>query len=335
MVFNIQENSEKFNFKGRYAFVSGRLCLDFTACGFELKADFNNSNLQIDVEITGEPALIGVILDGDYNGMYEIPIVPGKQKITVAEKLNSVHTVRVVKLLECRRGLINVESVIFDGEIMDKPDENKLKFEFYGDSLTCGYGNLATTRNSPNPFGFLEHGYKTWATMISQKFSAEMSAVSSSGQGVLTDCDGSKEGTIFKYYDKAVPTYNIDWDFEKFVPDYIFIYIGVNDINYRSNNPEDRIDWNEFYRKSKELLNGILSHSPKAKIIYLTGHGMDNPFYEDWRKICQKITDENDNVYFCSGLSCTQSGGDWHPNLADEVMIFDKLYSFMKENFNL
>lgn len=335
MEISIFENKDKFNFKGRYAFVEKSLCLDFSASGFEFKADFKNSDCLIDVEIIGEISLIGVVLDGDYDNMYEIPSVDGKQRITVAKKLDGVHSVKVIKLSECSRVLIKVNSVIFDGELKEKPNEKRLKFEFYGDSLTCGYGNLCTTRNTPEPFGLLEHGYKTWAVTLCEKIGAEMSAVSSSGKGVLTDCNGNKEGTVFKYFDKAVPTYNINWDFKKYIPDCVFIYIGVNDINYRKSNPDDKINWEEFYIRSNQFLDSILSHSPNAKVVYLTGHDSDNPFYNDCCKIYQKISEERENVFFCEGVSCTQSGGDWHPNLADEIEIFEKLYKFFKENIDL
>lgn len=334
MEISIFENKDKFNFKGRYAFVDKSLCLGFTASGFEFKADFHGSDCLIDAEIIGEISLIGVILDGDYEKMYEIPVVEGKQRITVAEKLDGVHSIRVVKLSECRMYLIKVSSVIFDGEFKEKPNEKKLKFEFYGDSLTCGYGNLCNTRNLPEPFGLLEHGYKTWAVLLCEKIGAEMSAVSSSGKGILTDNHGNKEGTVFKYYDKAVPTYNIDWDFKKYVPDGIFIYLGVNDINYRKNNPDDKIDWNEFYIRSNQLIDAILVNSPNAKVIYLSGHDTNNPFYNDYCEIYQRISQERENVFFCEGLTSTQSGGNWHPSLADDVEIFEKLYSFLKEKFD-
>ena len=45
------ENQEKFNFKGRSAFVNEWLILDFTASGFEFTADFNNSDVQIHANI--------------------------------------------------------------------------------------------------------------------------------------------------------------------------------------------------------------------------------------------------------------------------------------------
>ena len=335
MEFLLAKNEENLNLKGRSAFLNDALYLDFTASGFEFCGEFNNSDVVIDTEISAENGLLGVIVDNDYQSMKEIPVVSGKQRITAYEKLNGKHTLKILKLLEYKKGYYIVKSLIFDGKILEKPDEKPLKFEFYGDSLTCGYGNLSTNRDTPQPFGFLEHGYRTWAALLSEKMGAEMSAVSSSGQGVLTDCGGNPEGTVFKYYDMAVPSYNVKWDFKKYQPDVVFIYLGNYDINYWRMNEKAEPDWAKFDEKSKKLLKSIKSNCPNSKIIYLLGHDSENKYYEGVEKEYKRLAFEYDNVYYCGGLSSNQNGGDWHPDLKDDITIYEKLYKFMCEYIKL
>lgn len=335
MEFLLSKHKEKLNFCGRYGFLNDILYLEFTASGFEFCGDFNNSDVVIDTEIKAENGLLAVILDDEFESMKEIPVFAGEQKITIAEKLNGKHTVKVLKLVEYSKGFYAIKSLIFDGSILQKPKQRALKFEFYGDSLTCGYGNLSSNRESPNPFGLLEHGYRTWAALLCEKMGAQMSAVSSSGQGVLTDCGGNPEGTIFKYYDKALPSFKIKWNFNDYQPDVIFIYIGTNDINYWRMNENAEPDWADFDKASKVLLESLREKCPNSKIVYLLGHDAGNIYFDGIEKEYKALASQYDNVYYCGGLSSTQSGGDWHPNLSDHKMIFEKLYKFVSENIKL
>lgn len=335
MEFLIKNNKENLKLCGRTAFLNDVLYLDFTASGFEFCADFKNSDVAIDVKIKAENGLIGVIIDNDYDNMQDIPVFSGEQKITVAKNLNGKHTLKILKLLEYKKGYYAVKSLIFDGKMLEKPQEKPLKFEFYGDSLTCGYGNLSTNRESPNPFGLLEHGYRTWAALLCEKMNAEMSAVSSSGQGVLTDCSGNPEGTIFKYFDMAAPSFSVKWDFKNYQPDVIFIYIGANDMNYWRMNEGAEPVWPDFYKKSKELLESIKKECPSSKIVYLQGHDGGNKYYDGIKKEYEKLASEYENVYYCGSLTSNQLGGDWHPSVDDHKMIFDQLYKYVKENIKL
>ena len=331
----LRENQEKINLKGRSAFVNEWLLLDFTASGIEFCADFNESDIVVKARICADTGLVGVVIDNDVDNMKHIPTIKGEQNITVAENLKGIHTVKIVKLLEFGRGRFEFKSVSFDGELLEKPQERPLKFEFYGDSLTCGYGNLCTTRNSPNPFGYLEHGYKTWCVHLCEKYNAEMSAVSSSGQGVVTDCVGNRNGTIEKYYNMAVPSKKIKWDFSKYIPDVVFFNIGANDVNYLRFYEDAKMDWNEFKANAKKLIDEIRIHAPNCKILIPLGHDRGNePFNNVVKAYRELISEQNyENIAVYDDITCNQLGGDWHPNLDDDIMMFEKISAHLEEDF--
>lgn len=332
--FILEQHKGKINLKGRTAFVNGWLMLDFTASGFEFSADFNNSDIKVHANIFADNGLIGVVIDNDYENMIHIPTVRGEQNITVAKKLNGIHTIKIVKLLEYSKGRFEIKSVIFDGVLKEAPAFRPLKFEFYGDSLTCGYGNLSSTRNSPDPFGYLEHGYKTWCVLLCEKMNAEMSAVSHSGQGVVTDCRGNKNGTIDKYWNMAVPSLGIRHDFS-YVPDYVFINIGANDVNYLRFIEDAAMDWNVFKANAKKLIDGIRKHAPECKIIFPLGFDSDNEPFRNIVKAYRELIEECNykGIVVYDDISCNQLGGDWHPNLDDDVIMYEKLYKHLKEDF--
>lgn len=334
--YNLCDCLEKINLKGRSAFVNALLCLDFTASGFEFSAYFNNSDVVIKADILATDGLIGVVIDGDVDNMAHIPTVRGKQKITVAERLNGVHTVKIVKLLEFAKGRFDIKSVIFDGEFKEKPAERPLKFEFYGDSLTCGYGNLCSTRNTPEPFGFLEHGYKTWCVLLCEKLGAEMSAVASSGQGIVTDCTGNPEGTVEKYWNMAVPSLGIKWDFH-YIPDFVFINLCANDVSYLRFVDGATMNWNVFKANAKRLIDGIRKFAPNCKIVFPLGFDNGNEHFDNCVKAYKELISEQNykDVVVYDDISCNQSGGDWHPNLDDEVIMYEKIYTHLQEDFQV
>lgn len=332
--YRLFEIKNKINLKGRQSFVNDWLCLDFTASGFEFYADFNNSDVVVHINVLAENGLLGVVIDNDVENMRHIPVVCGEQNITVCEKINGKHIVKIVKLLEFSHGRYDVLSIAFDGEFLEKPTLRPLKFEFYGDSLTCGYGNLCSTRNSPNPFNFLEHGYKTWCVLLCEKCGAEMSAVSRSGQGVVTDCTGNPNGTIDKYAYHSVPSLGIKWDFS-YVPDFVFINICANDVNYLRFVEGATMDWSVFKARAKELIDNIRSHAPKCKIVFPLGFDNGNVHFENCVKAYKELIDEQNykDIVVYDDISCNQLGGDWHPNLDDDRIMYEKLYNHLVEDF--
>lgn len=332
MNYKIFENKDKFNFKGRTAFVNHKLCLDFTASGFEFKAKFNNSDLKISAEFFCDYGLIGIVIDNDFDNMKHIPVVKGVSNITVAENLNGEHIIKIVKLLEYRNGRYEIDKVIFDGEFLEKPQEKTLKFEFYGDSLTCGYGNLCSTRNPPDPFGFLEHGYKTWCALLCEKFGAELSAISSSGQGIATDCEGRPEGVIDKYWDMAVPSLNVKWDFS-YQPQFVFINLGTNDITYLRFVEGAKFDEELFEKNAKKLLDGIREKIPNCKIIIALGHDNTCEEFKLLTECYKNVIKDYKDITLYDDICSNQLGGDWHPNLNDDKMMFEKLYNHLINDF--
>lgn len=335
--YNIIEYKDKINFKGRSAVLNGWICLDFTASGFEFQANFNDSDLVVESNIVADTGLLGVVLDNDFENMIHIPVICGEQNITVLENLKGVHIVKIVKLLEYSHGRYEFKSIKFDGELLEKPEERPLKFEFYGDSLTCGYGNLCTTRNSPNPFDFLEHGYKTWCVHLCEKFGAEMSAVCCSGQGVVTDCTGNPEGVIEKYYNMAVPSRKIKWDFSKYVPDVVFFNIGANDMNYLRFYENAKMDWSVFKANAKKIIDEIRENAPKCKIVIPLGHDKGCSTFDGVVNAYRELIAEENykDIALYDDITCNQMGGDWHPNLQDDIMMYEKIYNHLKEDFEL
>lgn len=324
--FNLTQIKQDINLIGRCAFVGDKLFCDFTASGFEFCANFNNTPVSVTLDVVAESGHFGVMLDDDYENMINLVTPSGKQTVTVFENLDGVHTLRVVKLFEFSRGKIEFYSINFDGNILDKPSQKELKFEFYGDSLTCGYGNLSSTRTSPNPFNPLEHGYKTWCIRLARHFGAEANIVSQSGQGIVFDCTGNPNGVVFRYFDKDVMSLGVKHDFSSYIPDVVFIYLGTNDINFVKNS-NTKMDWKHFKSEAKRLIDHIRANAPECKIVLLAGHEKGgNPVHDELVVAYNEVVSEYKNMYFFDDIVEDKLGGDWHPNVDDHKYMYEQIY---------
>lgn len=300
-----------------------------TAAGFAFRGDFSGK-ISVKLKWTGEWGIIGVLIDDDIDTMLTVNIDrDGEHELC---SLRGIHTVQIIKLNEYSRNTIEFISLSFEGELCAAPEPKPLFFEFYGDSLSCGYGNLCVNRDKPNPFCPQENGYLTWCSFISRRLGADFAVAASSGQGIVTDCTGNPQGVVAKYWDVAVKQPLIKWDFSR-KADFVFIYLGANDMNYARFN-EAKIDEQAFERNARTLIDGIRSHYPDCKILLLFGHDDGNEFFDVITGIYRKLCGEYNDMYLFDNLQSNQLGGDWHPSVADHRMIYSQLLEHMLENFD-
>ncbi|MEE1023893.1 MAG: GDSL-type esterase/lipase family protein [Acutalibacteraceae bacterium] len=322
MKYSFEKSQQHWRALGRNALENGILKCEFTASGFETEIDAVGDVI-LEFEMKGIAGMFAVIVNNDYGHMQTYYFQPGKHRAIIAT-LTEKSVVRVVKLTEYSRMQLDLIGIEFDGKFGKCPDSKALKFDFYGDSLTCGYGNLSTNRNSPDPFGALEHGYLTWAALLAREYDADFNCICCSGQGFISDCGGNKEGIIDKYRDYALPSKGVLWDYSKYVADYVFINFGTNDINWckNSNTP---LDTDLLYSKAEALTDNIRRHYPDCNIIWALGFDSSNPYFTQMVDTYKKIAEKDGRMYVIDCLTCNQLGGDWHPNLDDHKLIFEKL----------
>lgn len=110
----------------------------------------------------------------------------------------------------------------------------KHKFEFVGDSLTVGYGDMSGT--NIKCFFRMRHNedcLESWATHLSKKFNAEYRLIAESGKGVVKNAPFIFGQVMPVLYSKITSnskpgTYHHQ---DKYNPDVIIVFLGVNDYN--------------------------------------------------------------------------------------------------------
>lgn len=149
------------------------------------------------------------------------------------------HIIRIQKATEAEQGQVTIHSFTTDGEILSADDLALPRhIEFYGDSLTCGYGTESESGDEP----FMpetENCCYTYAALTAAHFGADYNLISHSGRGLVRnygDAESTSEFTTtmssraFRTFDEVVES---AWDFQAshYSPDAIVITLGTNDFS--------------------------------------------------------------------------------------------------------
>lgn len=299
---------------------------EMTASGFIFTAELQGEAL-LDLELFGEePGLLGVEIDGNFDGMVALQVPVGRQTLPIAH-LKGVHTIRVVKLNEYVRNRLWFYGLTIDGQALQPPAPKERRLDFFGDSLTCGYGNLSINRNYPDPFCLQEHGYRTYAAFLAQRLNAEFSVAAASGFGLCYSFSGNTADIADSFWNLALPSEKKLWDFSKFVAQDVFINLGTNDMNFAQNNRHP-ISFDMLYAAADKLISGIRANNPDCRIFIVAGfNGSLQNEYMNLNAVYAEIVKAYSDVWFWGNIVTSQSGGDWHPNVADHQHAAEQIYN--------
>jgi lysophospholipase L1-like esterase len=158
------------------------------------------------------------------------------------------HHIRIQKATEAEQGRVTLHTLTTDGRLL-ATDALKLPrhIEFYGDSLTCGYGTESKSGSEP----FLpetENCRYTYAALTAAHFGADYNLISHSGRGLvrnygdaqqLSDPTTTMSARAFRLYDEDPDS---AWDFAKspYRPDAIVITLGTNDFSIHTPPTEEQ-----------------------------------------------------------------------------------------------
>ena len=179
------EDMELIHYIGRHTFINNHLYFAFSGSGFELKVQPTSSSFSLNFSLKSglngyNSQFINIYVDDELLRKEELNIGTKDVKIELEDDNLNSHYIKVIKLNEAAFSnltlmdisLTNVTQVAYD-------KGRKGIMEFYGDSITCGYGILGKTSD-----GFSmdsEDATKTYAYLASEALGYEPSLVSQSG----------------------------------------------------------------------------------------------------------------------------------------------------------
>ena len=213
------------------------LGLSGTGAEFEFTGDKLSVVLKGNAADANNAARVGIFVDE--NRASDVCLDAAEKTVDISGKGSTPVTVRIVKLSECLSSCCEIVSVDTHGGSIKKTDDKQRRIEFIGDSITCGYGVVS--------------GYTPTGDRASDKL-------------------------VMPYYDKygfsesggfgTKKPSEIQWDFSRFKPDVIVVYLGTNDSSYTVyQQGRDK----EYTAEYIGLLKTVRSKNPDAKIICTLG----------------------------------------------------------------
>ena len=236
--------------------------------------------------------------------------------------------VRVIKVSEATSSLAAISKISTDKDgVIFPTEEQKLKIEFIGDSITCGYGVDDLDRNHHFKTA-TEDGSKTYAYKTAAALDADYSFVSISGWGIISGYsgDGKKQANsqLPRYYDRLAVSWStvagvdpkaVRWDFVAFVPDVVVINLGTNDASYTKKDSTKIAEYKDAYI---EFLRDVRAKNPGAYIICSLGM-MGQDLCAAVKEAVTEYSSSTGDTRICDLKFANQSfadgiAADWHPS---------------------
>lgn len=258
-----------------------------------------------------------VEIDGQFRGN-----VSPTSNTRIATGLSEAkHKVAIYKTSEAAGGLVNLKSLsVKEGVTINKTSKD-YRFEILGDSITCGNQVSATEEN----------GYQSYATQLSNSYNANLNVVAVSGRGLKVGYNSevnwaaSSENEINSLWTKTSYFRNKtrSWNPSNYVPDVVVCNLGNNDLG-------DHI-MSVIPMTIKEFTDEVVSFSgklreayPSAKIVWTYGAYINRKYESQYRAAVEGIGDSNIKFVYLNQMG---GGADGHPNVAQHLIIADRLSS--------
>lgn len=290
------------------------VALDYTGSAIEF-----NANCKGDVKIQYSAVLLNgftlrfkVIVDG-----IEKEDATIKERfygeLLLAENLpEGEHTFKLVRATEAVFGSVFITDINIDGEYLEPPTKPKYNIDFYGDSLTAGYGT--TYFKDDSDWAYYEDGSKAYAYLSSQVVDANPRIFAYSGIGVAVGSNGDGSGeTIVDRYATLPKNTNAD---------VVVIYLGTNDKGKYS---KLGLTIDEVVAEFNSFIKTVRNDYANSKIVmlhYATTENIILPAVELAKE------DGVTNIYTLE-VPCGASGAASHPNIAEQAETAEVVTEFL------
>jgi hypothetical protein len=269
-----------------------------------------------------------------------IPLITIISSSTVPAGLKpGKHTIELFKRTEWDKGktwLYNIE-MEKASKLLPPPPLKKRKIEFYGNSITCGYGTEDSSGND-SPKGYFENNYVSYAALTARHFNAQYSCIAKSGIGVMVSWFPLIMREMYDRLDATDSTSK--WNFDNYTPDVVVINLFQND-SWIINNPANeqfkarfgskRPNETEIIQAYSSFVTSIRNKYPKATIICALGNmdatreGSPWPGYVE-----QSVKRMNDPKIYTHFFKYKNTPG--HPKVGEQKAMAESLIAFIENN---
>ena len=304
----------------------------FTYPGTTTMLNFEGSS----IALATSPSSGQFMVEIDSLAPFKINFTPSDSLITLADSLGKgAHSLRVTYAIEGYEKHPEFRGFVISGpgsKLLPAAERPKLRIEFIGNSITCGYGTEADSGDDHFSYDTENHTL-SYAYLTARALDADFNVVARSGIGMYRSYDGPREGTpdncIPGEYDRTLiydPSHY--WDHSSFRPHFICINLGTNDTS------TDNYDITLFEKAYRQFLEHLHLLQPQAKIVLLTGPMLHGKPLEDVSAVLDRLAEGKDYIYRFDMSEQTGElgyGADYHPSRAQAVKNAAELTAFLKK----
>ena len=328
--YNLGNATDRRNFKfvGRVQYSDTGVLFDHCANVIEFQG-YMTGDLKLNANSSGDNkndyTYLTVFIDGER--VNERFCIAGNDKtITLATFTgNYFHTVRIVKQTELSNSDARLKNISMTGYLTEAPENRKYYIEFYGDSLTAGYSNIATKDypTSEEGDGIYQDATQTYGFLASEALNADCSILAMSGVGLDQGWTSNNFMYYFgKYsYRRGSEAYNFKG---ARVPDLVVIHLGANDVTCGSSR-------SKFVENGTALIKYIQEgYGKNMPIIWAYDPGEQVP--DSWREEVLNKFSSTTKVYSLKLEWRSKGKINGHPNVAGHEKNAGELVDLIKKN---
>lgn len=328
-------NSNKIQYEGRIAYSASAACINWS--GSSISLNFRGSEISAILKDADTANYYNVILDDKVISKIQLDTLK-KSYILASNLSNGKHKIELFKRTEWGKG-----QTFFYGfetnenaKILPKSKSKKKKIEFYGDSITCGYGN-EVINGKDSGTGHFENNYLTYGAITAQHFDAQFSCIANSGIGIMVSWFPNIMSDIYDLTDPHDK--NTKWNFNNYTPDIVVINLFQND-SWLVNQPKNdefikkfgsQKPNEDFIIKSYEnFVKTIRTKYPNASIVCVLGNMDATKEGSKWPNyIVKAVENLNDKKIYTHFFKYKNTPG--HPKVNEQKVMADSLIAFIDQ----
>lgn len=275
------------------------------------------------VRMTARGSMYDVLVDGAPTEVLDLS-ASGDSLFELASGLAAgMHTVAVRQRTEASYSTTRFRGFRIDGTPGTAPAASARRIEFYGNSITCGYGILDSEPTHPFRIQTQDEAL-SYAALAADSLGAERHTICWSGRGVIQNYGGdTKNPTLPQMFGRVLASdTGLVWDFSRWIPQVVVVNLGTNDYSASGPLPDSA----KFFRTYRGFVDSLHARYPEARFVLLDGPMMSDG-YPEGMKALTRLKAHLDNVVADAsqrGVKATHFslspqgalgwGADYHPN---------------------
>lgn len=328
--YDLGKASDRSNFRvvGRVQYTDTGILFDHCANVLEFQG-YMTGDLKLNANSSGSSknhwTYLTVFVDGE-RVEKRFAIEGNDKTITLATFTgNYFHTVRIVKQTEISNSDSRLKNITMTGYLTKAPEERKHYIEFYGDSLTAGYSNIATKDypTSEESNAIYQDATQTYGFLASEALNADCSILAMSGVGI--DQGWTKNNFMYYFSKYSYRRGDEAYSFKNArVPDLVVIHLGANDVTCGSSR-------SKFVENGTALIKYIQEgYGKNMPIIWAYDPGEQVP--DSWREEVLNKFSSTTKVYSLKLEWRSQGKINGHPNVKGHEKNAGELVDLIKKN---